>query len=254
MRLLFIGDIVGASGRQIVVDHLPVLKETYQPDFIIANGENSAHGKGITLKIYNQLKNAGINCITMGNHTFAKKEIINHLDKCDDLLIPANIKDAELGQSYKIYDINNNKVAIINIYGEAFMNNVEGSPFEAMDDILDEVEADIYIVDFHGESNSEKMIFTHYYNDLVHAVIGTHTHVQTADERIIGQAAYISDVGMCGAKHSIIGRDVDEVIQNVVNKEKTHFKVAIGDAFLNGVIIDIDTDSKKAVSIQRINI
>lgn len=253
MRILFIGDIVGASGRHIVVDHLSGLASEYKIDFVIANGENSAHGKGITFKIYNQLLDAGVDCITMGNHTFAKRELLEYLDQCDHLLIPANMKDAHRGQSYKVYTVKGVKVCVVNLYGEAFMNNTAGSPYPYMDAVLDEVESDLYIVDFHAESNSEKMLFANVYADRVHAVIGTHTHVQTADNRLIGNTAYITDVGMCGAYDSIIGRDVEELYQNVILKEKTHFKVALGDAFMNAVLLDIDEKEKKAVAIQRIN-
>lgn len=254
MKILFIGDIVGASGRQIVVDHLSVLKEKHTPDFIIANGENSAHGKGITFKIYQQLIDAGIECITMGNHTFAKRELLEHLDECEHLLIPANMQGAILGQSHRIYYVNGYKLCVVSLYGESFMNNVDGNPYDKMEEILEHTSADFYFVDFHAESNSEKMLFTHMYADKVHAVVGTHTHVQTADNRIINKTAYITDVGMCGAKHSIIGRDIDEIYTNVIKKEKTYFKVATGEAFLNAVLVTIDEDNKQATSIERINI
>ena len=252
MKLLFIGDIVGASGRQIVVDHLALLKEEYQVDFIIANGENSAHGKGITKKIYNQLKNAGVDCITMGNHSFAKSEIFDFYDECEDLLIPANIEPVDFGNYYKIYDVNGKSICVVNLYGEAFMNRVGGSPYPFMDEVLEITDCDFYFVDFHAESTSEKMLFANVYSESVDCVVGTHTHVQTADERMIGNCAYITDVGMCGARDSVIGRDVEELYSRVILQEKTHFKVALGDAFLNAILVDIDDTSMQSKSIVRV--
>ncbi|WP_323615858.1 TIGR00282 family metallophosphoesterase [Erysipelothrix rhusiopathiae] len=254
MKILFIGDIVGASGRQIVVDHLPMLKEKYEIDFTIANGENSAHGKGITKKIYNQLTEAGVECITMGNHTFAKREIIDDYDECPNLLIPANIEPIDFGNYYKVFDVKGKQICVVNLYGEAFMNRVGDRPYPYMDWLLENTEYDYYFVDFHGESTSEKMLFAHIYSEEIDAMVGTHTHVQTADERIIGQVNYITDVGMCGACDSVIGRDIDELYDRVILNENTHFKVAKGDAFLNAVVIDVDDKTMKSKSIQRIAI
>jgi 2',3'-cyclic-nucleotide 2'-phosphodiesterase len=240
MRILFIGDIVGANGRQVVADHLPSLIEEYNIDFVIANGENAAHGKGITKKIYDFFMNIGINCVTMGNHTFAKREIYDFYDECENLLVPGNMLPIDFGNYYKVFEVNNKKICVINLYGEAFMNNVGGSPYIFLERALKHCKADYYFVDFHAESTSEKMLFANYYKERINALVGTHTHVQTADNRMIGKVAYISDVGMCGAYDSIIGRDVDEITDNVIYGNKTHFKVAEGEAFLNAVVITVD--------------
>lgn len=252
MKILFIGDIVGASGRRVVIDHLPMLKERYAVDFTIANGENSAHGKGITKKIYNQLIDAGIDCITMGNHTFAKREIYDDYESCPELLIPANIDPIDFGNFFKVYSVNNKTICVVNLYGEAFMNRVADKPYPYMDYVLENIDADFYFVDFHGESTSEKMMCAHLYCDRIDALVGTHTHVQTADERLIGQTAYITDVGMCGAYDSIIGRDVDELIDRFIYEKKTYYTVAEGRAFLNAVVIDVDDRSMKSRSIERV--
>lgn len=254
MKLLFIGDIVGKPGREAVLAHLDALKETYKPDFTIANGENAAHGKGISSRIYHQFKNAGIDCVTLGNHAFSKDVIKTNIDDLDDLIRPMNLEPLDYGQGYNVYEVNHKKICVTNICGAIFMERINYSPFEAMDRILEDVEADYYIVDLHGEATSEKAVFANYYKDRIHAVLGTHTHVQTADERIIGKLAFISDVGMTGPYNSIIGRDVEEVIQNMVFHEKTKFEVAVGPAILQAVIVEFDDETNSAIGITRIQI
>ncbi len=253
MKILFIGDIVGSSGRQIVADHLSTLIEDYEVDFVIANGENAAHGKGITKRIYHQLINLGINVITMGNHTFAKREIFDFYDDVSNLLIPANIDPVDFGEYYKVYTVKNKRICVINLYGEAFMNNVGDKPYPYMDYVIENIEADYYFVDFHAESTSEKMFFAHLYKDKIDALVGTHTHVQTADERMIGQVAYITDVGMCGAVDSIIGRDFNELKENIIEGKRTHYTISSGDSFLNAVLITVDDETMMSKDIMRIN-
>lgn len=253
MKILFIGDIVGRCGRDIVFDYIDQLKKEYQIDFTIVNGENSAHGKGITKRIYDQFISHGVDCITMGNHSFSKSDIIKDLDDLDNLIIPYNhIK--QMGTGVRIYEFNGFRFAVCNILGEAFMSEVAMSPFEAMECIIQDYQDIPFFVDLHAETTSEKLLFAHYYRDYLIATVGTHTHVQTADERLIGGSAYISDVGMCGAFDSIIGRDIDEVIKNRIDNEATRFTVAEGEAQLCAVVIDIDTDKAQATSITRIQI
>ncbi len=254
MNILFIGDIVGASGRRVVVDHLALLIDQYKIDFVIANGENAAHGKGITKKIYDQFMDLGIQCVTMGNHTFAKSEIIQDYPQCPNLLIPANIEPLDFGNYYKAYEVKGKTICVVNLYGEAFMNRVGDSPYPYMEDLLAQSDYDYYFVDFHAESTSEKMLFANVFHEEVGCVVGTHTHVQTADNRMIENCAYITDVGMCGAINSVIGRDVEELYKRVILNEKTHFKVADGEAFLNAVVVEVDETSMKSKSITRIAI
>ena len=256
MKVLFLGDIVGRRGREIVRDLLPRLKEKFQADFVIANGENAAHGKGLTLKTYNQLLDAGINCITMGNHAYAKKEIIEHLDEMDRLVCPIN-HVTDLGEGYRIFRVKGLKVCVINCLGTFVQEEYTTSPYEAMEKVFKETSREgisYYLIDFHGESTAEKRVFAEYYKDRVNAVIGTNTHIQTADEQIIDGLAYISDVGMCGPFRSIIGRDISECIERMVHNEMTKYTISEADPLLCGVFMEFDEESRECVHIERIQI
>lgn len=254
MKILFVGDIVGSPGREIVSRIVPQLRNDYELDLVVANGENSAHGKGITQKIYKQLLSYGIDCITMGNHTFSKDDLFRFIEEADHLVRPANMEPLEYGKSTRILQVKGKRVAISNVCGEVWMNNVVDSPFACMEDILMDEDADIYLVDFHGETTSEKIAFTYYFAGRVTAVVGTHTHVQTADERIEEGTAAISDLGMCGAYRSVIGRDVDEIITRFTTDERTRFKIAEGPAIFCGAIVTIDESTNLATAIERIQI
>ncbi|MCI5723620.1 MAG: TIGR00282 family metallophosphoesterase [Erysipelotrichaceae bacterium] len=254
MRILFLGDIVAKSGREAVVNQLPSLKEKYHPDMTIVNGENAAHGKGITAKIYNQLVLAGVDVITLGNHAFSKQDILNHLPSTRQMIRPANMEPSHIGQSYVIKVIKDKKVAVVNLVGKVFMDICKEDPVITMQRLLQQIEADIIIVDFHAEATAEKITFAQYFAQHLTAVLGTHTHVQTADERIIDGCAYISDVGMCGSFDSILGRDIEEVISRSIYNEPTRYTPAMGPAILCGVIIDIDEKTNRANRIERIQI
>ena len=253
MNILFIGDIVGAAGRNIVFQYLKQLKKDYDIDFVIANGENSAHGKGISYKIYERFKSEGIDCITMGNHSFSKREVIAHLDKMNDMVVPYNYPE-DLHEGYKVFYVKGLRLCVINLLGSALMHPNRQDPFEAMEEILNKVEADLFFVDFHAEATSEKRLMAEYFKDRLVALVGTHTHVQTADERLLGNLAFISDVGMCGVYDSIIGRDVSEMIEALIKHEKTRYKIAEGAAILSACVIKIDETLKKATAIERIQI
>jgi len=252
MNILFVGDIVGKPGRKILGEKLNRIVQQNEIDFVIVNGENSAHGKGITPRIYRYFMDLGVDCVTMGNHTFAKREIMEAYDQCDNLLIPANIEPLDFGNYYKVYDVKERKICVVNLYGVSFMNNVADEPFPYMDWVLNEVEADYYFVDFHAESTSEKIFFARMYQNDVDAVVGTHTHVQTADEQLIGHCAYITDVGMTGPKDGVIGRDFEELYTAFIKNEKTHYTLAKGEAMLNAVIIEVDDESMRSKSIRRL--
>lgn len=254
MRILFVGDIVGASGRDMAVKHIPILRKERNVDLVIANGENAAHGKGITRKIYNQLLACGVDVITMGNHTFSKDTIFTFLEEADRLVRPMNLEPLDGGQYYKVVEVNGKRVCIANLMCNVFMVQVKGSPFTCMEKLLKECRADIYFVDLHGEATSEKIAFSYYFENLVQIIVGTHTHVQTADERVENGTAFISDAGMCGAYRSVIGRDIDEVLTRFTTDEKTRFTVGEGPGIFCGVLIDVDDTTCKPTSIERIQI
>ncbi len=254
IKVLFFGDIVGKAGRQCVATHIAALKQQYQPDLIIANGENAAHGKGITKRIYEELLAYGIDMITMGNHTFSKNDIFHFIDTADRLVRPGNMEPLEYGSCVRILPCKGKRVAICSISGEIFMNHVVESPFVCMERILNTTAADLYLVDLHGEATSEKIAFTYHFAGRVHAVVGTHTHVQTADERIVYGTAAISDLGMCGAYTSVLGRDVQEVITRFVTQEKTRYTIAEGEGICCGLCVTFDEVSNQAIHVERIQL
>lgn len=255
MKILFVGDVVGAVGRKMVFEHVPQIKKEHNIDLVICNAENAAHGKGITKKIYNQLINNGVDIITMGNHTFSKKNLEDVIDEMDKMVRPANMYPLEYGKGVRVFEYFDKKIAVINLIGETFMVNVSESAFSKMDQILSEVEADIYIVDLHAEATSEKIAFTYEYASKCSIIVGTHTHVQTADERIVdNHCAAISDLGMCGPIHSVIGRDVEEILKRFKYHENTRFTIAEGKGIFCGCIIELDDQTNQAISIERIQI
>ncbi len=251
MKILFIGDIVGKMGRQAVNQYLPSLKKQHQIDFVIANAENSAHGKGITAKIYHQLLSYGIDFMTLGNHAFSKADVEKIIEE-PKIIRPLNLDNATGGRGYRVVDFLGISILIANICGTVFMDQVTISPFEAIEPVLKE-KADIKILDFHGEATSEKIAFAFHYGKYFNAILGTHTHVQTADERIINGCAFISDVGMTGPYQSVLGRDTTEVLKQLVAKEKTHYTISENPAVFSAVIIEID-DNYQTKNISRIQI
>ena len=254
MKVLFLGDIVGKKGREVIRDFLPSLKEKYKADIVIANGENAAHGKGITYKLYNEILSYGVDVITMGNHTFSKKEIIDYLDVMPKLICPIN-HISKQGKGYRVFNVNKESICIINVLGLFVQEEYATSPYQQINKVLDSLKnknVDYILVDMHGEATAEKRLFVEYYKNKVTAVLGTHTHVQTADERIIGNAGFISDVGMCGPYDSIIGRDINECIKKMINNEETRYTIADSEPMLNGVYLELT--NKRCTHIERIRI
>ncbi|MDI6641560.1 MAG: TIGR00282 family metallophosphoesterase [Elusimicrobiota bacterium] len=261
MKILFVGDIVGEPGRKILKELLPEIINTESIDFIIANCENAAGGKGLTGDISEEIFSTGVNVITLGNHTFARKEIDQIIDH-PQILIPANYPPDVPGNRFGMYDVGNSKIAVVNLMGRVYMPLLD-CPFRKLDEILEHLSRPEFrsdatnttiIVDFHAEITSEKVAFGWYADGKVQAVVGTHTHVQTADERILPQGtAYITDCGMTGSREGIIGMDREIILKRYLTAMPYRFVVAKGETILNGCIIEIDEKNQKAVSIKRIS-
>lgn len=255
MKILFIGDIIGSLGRKAVKSVLPeLLPDNY--DLIIANGENSAHGYGITLKIYEELLRMGIDVVTMGNHVWDKKELIKDVEKFSRLVRPANYPKGAPCREFLIVEAKNGvKVGILNLVGRIFMPPLD-CPFQTSDRLIPEIkkEANIIIVDIHAEATSEKNAVGQYLNGRVSAVLGTHTHIMTADERILSNGtAFISDIGMVGAQDSIIGMKKEQILKRFVTGLPEKFEpTEEGVGIFNAVILDIDQNTGKALKIERI--
>ncbi|MDO4198607.1 MAG: TIGR00282 family metallophosphoesterase [Erysipelotrichaceae bacterium] len=257
MNILFIGDIVGKSGRDVISSLLYSLKKENKIDLVIANGENSAHGKGITYKIYNSLISDGIDYITMGNHTYSKSEINTYMDDMRNLVVPYNHKLRTTDNYYKIIEYKGLRICLTNILSDVLIGEADGDAYEAFEKVLENtrhLNPDFYFVDLHAEATATKRVFIEHFKEYAKVVVGTHTHVQTADERMIGDCAFITDVGMCGSYDSVIGRDIEESIITNVYHDKTHFTVSNAPAIFCAVVIEIDEKLKKPVSIRRIQI
>jgi len=252
-----VGDVVGKSGRQATQEWLPILKEQHEVDFTIVNAENSAGGIGITPEIAaGLLDREGVDVVTLGNHAWGKREIYPYLDKQPRLLRPANYPPGAPGNGFGAYERNGVVIGVVSLQGRTFMEPVD-DPFRAIDEILVTLsrKTRIIFVDFHAEATSEKQAFGWYVDGKVSAVVGTHTHVQTADERILPQGtAYLTDVGMTGPMDSIIGMSIDIVVPKFTSGLPARFEVADGEAQLNAVLVDVDSDTGRALAIQRIQV
>lgn len=258
MKVLFIGDIVGKPGRTTVNKLLPRLVDQEQVEMVIANGENSAGGAGITEKVFRELQSFGIDIITGGNHSWDRKDIYDFIDREPTLLRPANFPLAGVpGSGRIIYQTKTSKlkVAVINLLGRVFMGPVD-CPFQVVERELAALngETDIIIVDFHAEATSEKQAMGWYLDGKVSAVIGTHSHVQTADQRLLKQGtAYMSDAGMTGLYDSILGVDIEGPMQRFITRLPHRLSISGGKTIFNGSLLDIDEANGKAKSIKRIS-
>jgi len=255
MRILAVGDIVGEVGLKKVAELLPGIKEKYKIDFIIANGENSAEGMGITEKLFKEMKRIGINVVTMGNHTWGKKEIFNIIDE-PELIRPANYPKGIVGKGYNIFTCNNKKICVINLIGRVDINILTENPFLEADNIINVVknEADIIIVDFHAEATAEKIAMAHYLDGRANILFGTHTHVQTADEQIFEKGlGYITDIGMTGPKNSIIGMEVKASLKRFTTSLPERYKIANGKSMFNGCIFELNDETCRTEKIYRLN-
>jgi len=257
VKLLFIGDIIGKPGRQAVSRELHRLVDRYMVDLVIANGENAAGGFGITEETANDLYKCGIDVLTSGNHIWDKKESVAFVNREEKLLRPANYPEGAPGRGSGLYTTAGGaRVAVLNLEGRVFMNNLD-CPFRTADREIARLQSEtpIILVDFHAEATSEKTSLGWYLDGRVSALIGTHTHIQTADERILpGGTAYLTDAGMTGSIDSVIGVRKEEAITKFLSQLPKKFEVAKNNLRLNAVVISVDEGSGKAVSVERINI
>lgn len=253
MKVIFIGDIIGQPGREILERHLPDLIEQEKPDFVIANGENAAGGKGITAPIAADLIALGINVITLGNHTFDRREAEEAL-RNPKVIRPANYPPGVPGSGFGVYTTaKNEKIAVVNLMGRVYLPHID-CPFRKANEILDKLRSETraIIVDLHAEVTSEKQAMGYYLDDRVSAVIGTHTHIPTADETILaGGTAYLTDVGMTGPSEGVIGMDKELVIKRFLTAMPQRFEVAGGSSVLQGCVIEIESGTGRAVGIRR---
>ena len=256
LKILFLGDITGRTGRNIVQQLLPDIKSEYAPDVIIANGENSAGGAGIDPKVAAELLAMGIDVITTGNHIWKRREAIDLVKQNPKQVIrPLNFPKGAPGVGLTTFEANGTKINIVNAMGRVFVDAKLDCPFQTVDALLKNELKDekVIFVDFHAEATSEKEALGFFLDGRVSAVIGTHTHVQTADEKILPDGtAYLSDAGMCGAKFSVLGVEHQPIVQNFLSGTPVKFDIAKGIAILNGVVITCDEQSGKAIAIERI--
>lgn len=256
MRILFIGDIFGKPGRRVVSEVLPDLREKHSLDFVIANGENAAGGMGITRETAVEILRS-VDAITLGNHVWKKKDIYAYLDEERRVVRPANYPAGAPGCGSRVFSLDGGiSLGLVNLCGRVFMENLD-NPFTVVEQILETLipETDVILIDFHAEASSEKMAFACYVDGRVGAVVGTHTHVQTADERILpGGTAYITDVGMTGPVDSVIGVKKELIVSKFLTMMPNKFEVAEGEAVLSAVMIDFDASTGKATGIERLQV
>jgi metallophosphoesterase (TIGR00282 family) len=255
MRFLLIGDIVGKPGRHVVARALRGLVEREKLDLVIANAENAAGGSGLTPSIYQELIAAGVDCITLGDHIYRRKEIAGVLQSERNIVKPANFPPQAPGHNWVVVTARNGvQVAVFSLLGRVFMRPVD-CPWAAAERVLAEVPAEVKVrvLDFHAEATSDKQLMGRYLDGRVTAVLGTHTHVPTADEQIFpGGTAFQCDVGMTGPYDSILGRQVEPVMETTLSFNPTHFEVASGDVRLSGSIVDLDPATGRATGIRRL--
>lgn len=254
MKLLFLGDVVGKSGCDFLAQKLFSIKKEYGIDVTVVNGENSAQGNGITKASYEFLFNHGVDVITTGNHCFRRKEVMPYYDTEQFLLRPANFPEGVCGKGYCILDFCDCSVAVINLMGVVYMEPIS-NPFECIDSILNEISTPNIFVDFHAEATAEKVCMGNYLSGRVTAIMGTHTHIQTADERIFDDhTGYITDVGMTGPVNSVLGVKTDLAVKKMIYHVPVTFQEAEGPCKICGIVIEFDKKLGKCTNLTRINI
>lgn len=256
MNILCIGDIVGKPGREVLAKQLPLIKKEQAIDFVIANGENAAGGSGLLPKQADEIFAAGVDVITLGDHVWDKQEITDYLEKDRRIIRPANFPEGAPGRGWTVIDApNGTKVGVINLLGRSFMRYNVTCPFRMLDQALQEISSltAVVVLDMHAETTSEKVAIGHYANGRASLVFGTHTHIQTADEKILSEGtAYITDLGMTGPYDSVIGQNKEKIIKRFLTSMPQKFEVAEADAKLCGVVISVDKKTGRASGISRL--
>jgi metallophosphoesterase (TIGR00282 family) len=240
MRVLFLGDVVGSPGRRGLREAMPGLREEHSPDLVVVNGENSAGGMGITERTANDLFGAGADVITTGNHVYRHREAYEFLDRADRVVRPANYPQGNPGHGHTMVEAGGMRVGVINLSGAVGLR-VARSPFDTVDAILERIEADAVVVDFHAEVSSEKVAMGWHLDGRVAAVFGTHTHVPTADGRVLPQGtAFVSDVGMTGSRTSVLGVKPEQVLTSLITQMPTRFETATEDVWVMGAVVEVN--------------
>jgi 2',3'-cyclic-nucleotide 2'-phosphodiesterase len=255
LRLLFLGDIIGEPGRKAVIEMLPALKSSWGLDFVVANGENAAAGRGITPKLAIDLLRCGVAVITTGDHVWDQKDVVGFIETEPRLLRPINYPEGTPGGGSIVLETAKGKVGVINVQGRTFMLPALENPFRQVWAEVEQIrtQTPVIFVDVHAETTSEKIALGRFLDGKVSAVAGTHTHVQTADEQIFpGGTAFICDVGMCGPTESVLGREIQPIVQRFYSSMPINFPVARGEVKLHGLMVDIDEESGRALAVQRI--
>lgn len=255
MRILLIGDIFGISGREMVREYLPELRTTYGLNFIIANGENIAHGNGITNTYYKFLLEQHVNVVTLGNHAFANHDIFNFIDEAKNLIRPLNMPQGVPGKGYVTMQYNQLTITIFQVMGRTFMNTTLDCPFQKTEELLNQVKSDIYICDFHGEATSEKIAFANYFDGRIHIIVGTHTHVQTNDAHFLLKGTlYMTDLGMTGPLDGVIGVNPEPIIKRfMTGLPVRHIPMESGRNQFNGLIVEINESTHKVTNYDIVN-
>jgi len=258
LRLLILGDIVGRVGRQAVRQLVPQLREEFEPDLVIANAENATSGSGLNPQHYKQIVSNGVDALTLGDHVFKRVQIAPILEREDNIIRPANLARHAKGKRWmKLAAQGKPSVYVVTVLGRIFMSHFPADdPFATVDQVLGELPESkpIVVVEIHAEATSEKKAMGWYLDGRVSCVFGTHTHVQTADARVLPRGtAHISDLGMCGPERSVLGRKVEPVLQHMTTAMPSPFDVAEQEPTVNGVVVDIDESSRRAIRIERIS-
>ena len=259
-RLLFFGDIVGRTGRVFLKEQLPVLKTQYAPDFVFANGENATGGFGLNKTIAQELKALGIDGITLGNHIWNQREFWNEINQLDYVCRPINLPEMCPGNTSVVFEFKNHKLALLNLLGRAYSREALDCPYRTVQHLIENLKQngiDNFVVDIHADATAEKYTLGWFLSEIegVSCVVGTHTHTQTADERILnGTTAFLCDLGMCGSYNSILGFQKESIIEKAISGKPCRFEVAKSPSILSGAFIKLDLETHKAISIERIQV